>query len=180
MPGYVSQDRNQINMNRLREESGVQRVGELVVVGPPGAAKQPFLSALCPRVEIANQDIILGSLPIHEELMVYCYGISYGQGFAWDLVGRKMLGYIVIFDWFDDQSFAGSKEIIEFTSSYFNAPFIIAADIGDRVLPVPECAIRPHIGLSAMTKFMFCRSNKPDSVRKVVVTLLDLLIEKLE
>jgi len=167
-------------MQPLLEAGGIQRVGEIVIVGPPGAAKQPFLSALCPQVEITNQDIILGYLPIHDELMLYCYGISYGQGFAWDLVGRKMLGYIVIFDWFDDTAFAGSKEIVEFTASYFSAPFIIAADLSDRPLPIPESAVRPPIGLSTMSKFMFCRSSKPASVRKVVITLLDMLIEKLE
>jgi signal recognition particle receptor subunit beta len=168
------------SIHRLREESGIQRVGEIVVVGPPGAEKQPFLSSLCPHVEITNQDIILGRLPIHDELMLYCYGVSYGQGFAWDLVGRKMLGYVILFDWFDDASFAASKEIIEFTASYFSAPFIIAGDLGDRPHTVPESAVRPYIGLSTMSKFMFCRSSKPASVRKVVATLLDLLIEKLD
>jgi hypothetical protein len=168
------------SMQRSTNENGVQRVGEIVIVGPAGMAKQPFLQALCPQLHTTNQDILLGALPVNSELILYCYGITKGQGFAWDLVGRNMLGYVVLFDWYDESSFAACGEIVDFMAASFSAPFVVAADIGIRPLPVPESAVRPNIPLSPLSRFLFFQSHKPASVRKVVITLLDVLLEKLD
>ncbi len=168
------------SMQADADECAIQRVGEIVVVGPASAAKEPFLQAICPERFVANQDVLLGAMPINSELLIYCYGITHGRGFAWDLVGKKMLGYVVMFNWFDDDAYAACREIIDFTTRNFSAPFVVAADYGIRPLPVPESAIRPNIPLSPLSKFLFFQSHKPASVRKVVVTLLDVLLEKLE
>jgi len=166
-------------MQRQSKESGIQRMAEIVVVGPDGAGKRAFLQAFCPTIHETDTGILLGAMPINSELVLYCYGIGYDRSFAWDLVGRKMLGYVVCFNWFDDQAYAACREMVTFASSSFAAPFVIAADHGLQPLPVPESAVRPHIALSSSARFLFYQGHKPASVRKVVTTLLDLLLEKL-
>jgi len=161
----------------------LQKIGELVLVGPPGSAKQSFLNAFCTEVTIADQDILIGRFPINNDLVIYCYAISHDPQtppFAWDLVAKKMIGHIVLFDWADDASFQNAVNILDFTSSHFHSPYIVAADLKDEPYPVPEAAARPFILLSRAGRFMFCRSGKPASVKKTVTALVDLLLEKME
>jgi len=166
-------------MQRRSEESGIQRMAEIVVVGPEGDGKGAFLHSFCPILHETEAGILLGEMPINRELVLYCYGIGYDCSFAWDLVGRKMLGYLLCFNWFDEEAYAACREMVTFASSSFAAPFVIAADHGLQPLPVPESAVRPHIALSSSARFLFYQGHKPASVRKVVTTLLDLLLEKL-
>jgi len=166
-------------MQRQSKESGIQRMAEIVVVGPDGAGKRAFLQAFCPTIHETDTGILLGAMPINSELVLYCYGIGYDRSFAWDLVGRKMLGYVVCFNWFDDQAYAACREMVTFTSSAFSAPFVVAADLGLQPLPVPESAVRPNVPLSSSARFLFYQSHKAASVRKVAATLLDLLLDKL-
>jgi hypothetical protein len=161
----------------------LQKTGELVLVGPPGSAKQAFLNAFCPEVTIADQDILIGRFPINSDLTLYCYAISHDPAvppFAWDLVAKKMIGYIVLFDWNSDASFNSAVQILDFTTAHFNSPYIIAADLKEEPLPVPEAATRPYILMSRAGRFAFCRTGKPASVKKTVAQLIDLLLEKME
>lgn len=167
-------------MQRYADECVSSRAGEIIVVSPGGAEKEMFLQAVCANVYSGEKDLLVGILPINRELILYCYGITYDRGFAWDLVGRKMLGYVAVFDWFDDSSYAACREAITFTSASFSAPFVIAANLGLKPPPVPESAIRPNIPLSPHSKFLFFQSHKPATVKKVIITLLDVLLEKLE
>lgn len=161
----------------------MQKVGEIVIVGPPGSAKDSFLRSFCAEVTIADQDILIGRFPINNDLVVYCYGISHYPDaplFAWDLIAKKMLGYIVIFDWHKPNSFQDAKQIIAFTTTHYNTPFIIAADLQNNESDIPESATKPFILVSSNCRFMFFRSNKPATVKKVVVSLLDMLIDKID
>jgi len=166
-------------MQRRSEESGIQRMAEIVVVGPAGEGKHAFLHSFCPILHETGAGILLGELPINRELVLYCYGIGYDCSFAWDLVGRKMLGYLLCFNWFNEETYAACREMVTFASSSFATPFVVAADHGLQPLPVPESAVRPHIPLSSSARFLFYQGHKPASVRKVVTTLLDLLLEKM-
>ena len=157
------------------------RIGEIAIVGPEGAAKQSFISAVCPQVILTDQDVIFGRLEVSEDLRLFLYGIgSDGQtyDFAWDLLAQKMLGYIVLFDWYDEQSFESSKQILDFLTFRFEAPVIIAADVRDRPYPVSEKIYSPDISLDVNGRLTFCKSGDPRSIRKVVVSLLDSLIAR--
>lgn len=161
----------------------LQKVGEIVVVGPPGSAKQSFLKSFCPEVTIADQDILIGRFPVNSDLVVYIYGISHDPEsplFAWDLVAKKMIGYIVIFDWHNETSIEQTKQILDFTTHHFSTPFVLAADLQNNPCAVPEAACRPYILISNISRFMFFRSTKPATVKKVVISLLDILIHKIE
>jgi hypothetical protein len=162
------------------EESGAQKAAEIVVVGPKGTQLPAVLHALCHDARETDSGLMIAFLPVTSELTLYLYGVSDIERFAWDLVGRKMLGYVVIFDWFNPDTFHECCRFIDLASANFSAPFIVAADHGMQPLPVPENALRPDIALSPLSRFVFFQSHKPASVRKVLVTLMDVLLEKLD
>ncbi|HOT95951.1 MAG TPA: hypothetical protein PLG50_13050 [bacterium] len=167
-------------MHRTLDEGAIQRTAEIIVLGPGGAGNREFLQAFCPDLRQGCGDLLLGSLTVHRELVLYCYSIGFGQEFAWDLVGGKILGYIAHFDWFDGASYNACRDLVNDTSSDFTAPFVVAADLGLQPPPVVESAIKLDIALSPSARFLFFQKHKPASVRRVVITLLDLLLEKLE
>lgn len=169
-------------MQDLDIETELQHIGEIAIIGPTGSAKYHFIHSLCRKPIITDHDIIFGRFDVNPELSLFLYGIGYEYeqvNFAWDLVANKILGYIVLFDWYNDQSFKVAQNILDFLTAEFDAPITVAADVFDRPFPVQTSIFRPSISLSHQTQFTFCRSNNPASVKKVVVSLLDMLINRL-
>ncbi len=167
-------------MQRTEDEGAIQRAAEIIVLGPGGAGSRTFLQAFCPDLRLGREDLLLGSLTIHRELVLYCYGIGYRQSFAWDLVGTRMLGCIAHFDWFDEASYTACRDLVDDTTAAFAAPLVIAADLGQQALPVVEGALKPYTLLSPSARFLFFQSHKPATIRRVVLALLDLLLERVE
>ncbi|MBN2413300.1 hypothetical protein JXQ31_16595 [candidate division KSB1 bacterium] len=128
----------------------------------------------------SDQDIIFGNLEIENNFNLFLYGISSNgsqNNIAWDLIARKMLGYIIVFYWFDEKSFETAKKNIDFLSTRFDAPMIIAADIMDKPIPVKKSIVNPFISLSNKDKFTFFNSTSADSVKSVLISLIDVVSE---
>lgn len=159
---------------------GTQRVGEILVIGAQGADLSSFLRVFCTSVAVTDEQILIGQVDIAHALSLYCYGIeiqSQRKTVAWDLLAKKMLGYIVLCNWFEKTSFSDCKKIIGFTTSRFDAPFIVAANVGEQSLPYGENLRRPEIVLSACSRMIFYRNRNSVHIRKVMLSLVDLLLE---
>jgi hypothetical protein len=156
-----------------------KRIGEILVIGSSNSSHDSFLYSICPRVMKSDQDIIFGQLQIEQDLSLFLYGISSNGGqnkVAWDLIARKMLGYIIVFDWFDHASYDIARKNIDFIGQRFEAPLIIAADIKDKPLPVKKAIIDPYISFSGREKFTFCNSASVTSIKSVFASLIDIAI----
>ncbi len=157
-----------------------QRVGEIVIVGPPGSAKYEFINSLCKDVVITDQDVIFGRLPVGKDLLLFLYGVGYNGknfDFAWDLIAPKMLGCIILFDWYNQQSYEGANKILDFLTQQFSAPLVLAADVRSNSYPIEECLFSAGITLSSHVRFLFYRSSDANGIRRAAVSLLDALIE---
>jgi hypothetical protein len=167
-------------MRRPKSENERVKLGEIVLLGPPGSERYSFLSCFCHDLAITESDLLIGRYDVFPEIQLYFYSIgSDATEFAWDLIAQKMLGYIVLFNWHDLSSFEKCKELLDFTTLHISTPLIIAADTGEKPFVTPE-SIKDHpISLARKSRFIFCKSNHPASVKKVVVALIDLLIETL-
>ncbi len=166
--------------NPVLSRSATPRIGEILVLGAHGADVEFFLRAFCTTVVVTDQDILLGQMTVSRTLSLYCYGINPSppqKTIAWDLFAKKMLGYIVLCNWFDEASFSDCKKIIAFATRHFDAPFVVAADVGEQTLPYGETLRRPEIVLSAGSRFIFCRKHNVVHVRKVMLGLINLLLE---
>ena len=83
------------------------RIGEVLVISPPGSLNQSFINAVCQKLEHQDNDVNFGRLPINDELALHLYGLPMKQmdnPAAWDLISPKMLGYILLFDWNQSES----------------------------------------------------------------------------
>lgn len=165
-------------MNPLNTDILSQRIGEIIILDQTGEAKIPFINALCSEVKITDHDIVIGRLSVNENLILYLYGVSQPFDFQWELVAPKALGQILLFNWQDEVSFQQCQKILAFMSARYDLPFIIAADVGSGSYPVPEHIFKPNISLSQNSKFTFFSRSRKASMRKVAISLVDLLIEK--
>lgn len=154
-----------------------KKIGEILIIGSSNSSHDSFLYSTCPRVMKSDQDIIFGELKIEQDLSLFLYGVSSNGGhdkIAWDIIARKMLGYIIVFDWFDKTSFEIAKKNIDYLGQRFEAPLVIAADIKEKPLPVKKTIVDPCISFSGKEKFTFCNSKSVSSIKSVFATLVDV------
>ncbi|MBN1541468.1 hypothetical protein JW992_04940 [candidate division KSB1 bacterium] len=159
----------------------IPRIGEILVVGPSNSANLAFIEALCPNIEKGNSDFIWGQMQASSDLELFFYGlcpaVSYRE-FAWDLVAPKLLGIVVLFDWYETQA-KDIQDLVDFLIHKTAAPIICAADACHKPLPFREAVYRPPIALSRRCKFTFCQSSRATFVRRTVISLLDMLLNEL-
>jgi len=159
------------------------RIGEVALVGQGGHAKGEFIDAVCDEIVVENEHLIFGRLQINSQLVLHLYGLDHRDGDSnpsWDLVSKKLLGYVVLFDWSSAQSFEDIKTTIDMLISRYPLPIIVAANLANSLNALPAAVTDADFNISRKTHFKFCNTAKPASVRRVLVTLIDSVIDKLD
>jgi hypothetical protein len=163
------------------QSTEIPRIGEVVIVACLNSDHWSFLRAVCDHCEMTDQNVILGQSKINEELNLYLYGIHANgnlHDFAWDLLVDKMLGYVVLFDWYNYNDFSQTLETIDFLDERTDAPIVIAADVRDQAFPIASTMFEKAIPISSQGRFTYCRSADPVSVKSVLRILFDMLIDR--
>lgn len=159
------------------------RIAEIAILSPSAATQDRFIRTVCPEVDRSGQDITIGRLPINDDLMLYLYGITLsdeGGSYSWDLLFKKMLGYVMVFDWFDEKELAGVTQALDDLTARYEAPLVIAADVVDQDPPASPDVINGGITLSSEAAFLFCRGTDPRSVSTVLAALVNTALAKME
>jgi len=156
-------------------------IGEIVVVASSNSTHWSFLRSVCDQCEITNQNVVLGQITINQELFLYLYGMNANNGvvqnFAWDLLSQKMLGYVVLFDWYDFVTFPKTLQILDYLSERIEVPLVVAADVKDNA--ISEKIFERGIPISSTGQFTFCRSADRQSSKNVLRILIDIIIERI-
>ena len=157
------------------------RIGEIVVVGPPDVSKKKFLAAVCSEVNELNPTFVAGRVPIGEHLALHLYGIDLENepyNYHWELIGSKLLGFIVIYNWYNRESFEAAQKLIDYLYNRYRVPTVVAADAGDKPIPTPDNFYQDGIQLSQDCLLMFCNIADNNSIKRAYTILLDTLIER--
>lgn len=157
------------------------RIGEIAIIGPDNDIKKRFIEAVCQQIEVSNEQLTFGRMPIDEQLVLHLYGISLQKNqtkVLWDLLVRKMLGYVILFSWESPQSFDLIKPTVDELTSRYEASLVVAANVDNGSLPVPQTLINEGIAITTDARLTFCDVSKPESIRRVLLTLVNLLIDK--
>ena len=169
-------------MTSFQTQNEIQRTGEIVVISSYDTENNNFIKAVCPEIHQTNQNIMYGRLDISETLCLLLYGIGFASNksnFAWELIARKILGYIVLFDWYEGKSFSETKEILDFLTNQLNAPILVVGELKKNQTGFQQNVYTPSISLSNQVKFTMCHSSNVSSVNKVLISFLDTLIERM-
>lgn len=158
------------------------RIGEIAVISSGNEEKQLFIKSVCEHLEITTENITFGRFPINAQLVLHLYGLTLqaeSPAVAWDLLAQKCLGYIVLFPWQDAGALESLKPVLDLLANKYEATMVVAAHTPAGNPSVPPALFESSIALTAEGKLMFCDARRPASARKVLLALIDSLLDKI-
>lgn len=166
-------------MALLTIQKDAQRIGEIVVVGPSISLQKRLITHLCNEVILTNTNTVFGRSRITHELQLFFYGIGEKeqyQDFAWDIVGRKMLGYMIVFNWYDSHAFQETQLLVDQLTQQTNAHSIIVGDVADSFLSIHSGVFEHGFTLSSKLSFVLWNSAEKKNAKNSMRILLDAVI----
>ncbi len=150
-------------------------------MGPDILPKQQFIKAVCDEIVVENNDLVFGRLQINEQLVIHLYGLEFTDTEiepALDLVSKKLLGYVFLFNWGRQDSYSEVVSTIDSLTSRYNLPLVIAANLQNGSTEIPSQMLNVDFDISSEGQFTFFRLSDPESVRNVLVMLINSVIDK--
>jgi signal recognition particle receptor subunit beta len=128
---------------------------------------------------MADEGTIFGRISMNQDLSLFLYGINDKNQIGdihWHMFSRKVLGTIVLFKWGDQVSLAGTKKRIEYFTSEYNFPIVIAANSNGRNVKITDTVANYAIALTSKVKFIFYQNTDLTSMKNVLLTLINTVI----
>ncbi len=157
------------------------RIGEIALLGPERENQYKFIRAACQQIEMQSSPLLFGRIFINKELVLHLYGLCVPENelnMSWDVIAKKLLGYIVLFNWEDLKSYERVKSTVDFLTRRYDMPLLIAANVSEEMLNLPMDIINQNIDLAPQCDFTFFNVENPKSVKQVLIKLLDSVIER--
>lgn len=169
---------------------------KIIVTGPFAAGKTQFIKTISEIDVVETEKVItskdekdvkdrttvamdFGRITIDKDLVLYLFGTP-GQSrfeFMWDILSEGALGVIVLVDSTKGESIIEARKIIDFFHTKLNVPYIVAANKQDLPKAWPPEYIRTYLDLDESVKVVPCVATDRESVKKVLLELLDLVIK---
>lgn len=169
---------------------------KMVVTGPFNAGKTEFIQTVSeidvvsterkitsPEERIKETTTVamdFGRITVDDSLVLYLFGTP-GQkrfDFMWEILSEGMLGFIVMVDSTRPETFREARSILEAFRAFSPTPYVVAASKQD----LPDAwdieDMRVALRLEDGVKILPCVSTEKDTVKNVLLELLDsILIE---
>lgn len=159
------------------------RIAEIAVVGPGAQAKYDFIKAVSDELEIQNESLIFGRIQINDQLILHLYGLDYSETEflpSWDLVTKKLLGYVVLFNWGEKGALSTVKSLLDTLAHRYSLPLIVVANLVDGETEFPARLLDKELNLSDQSHFVFCNVSDPASVKNALIILINTVLEQLK
>lgn len=157
------------------------RIGEIAIVGPHAKEKRAFINSISKSVKNISENLTFGEYQINNQLVLHLYGISIENetdSVSWDLIAPKLLGYVAIFRWGDVESFRRIQTIVNQLMNQYN-PYIVVVGHNESRLPKLPHPLEQGISVEKNGVFTFCNVENEDSVKSVLLTLVDKIISQM-
>ncbi len=158
------------------------RIGEIAIIGPHQEEKRAFIHSIADSVEVENEKLTFGRLVVNNQLVLHLYGFAVdeqGQSVSWDLISNKLLGFVVLFRWGDADSFRKVQKLVDYLTEQYSATVIVAGHTEGKVPHLPA-AFHFGIPIDKRGAFIFCNVKEAVSVRKVLLALIDQIIDQMD
>ena len=168
---------------------------KMVVTGPFNAGKTSFIGAVSEIPVVHTERKIsddtrtvkesttvamdFGRITVDKDLVLYLFGTP-GQkrfDFMLEILSEGMLGFIVLVDSARPETFREARTILDTFRSYSNTPFIIAANKQDDADAWPPEDLKIAMGLDDHIRVLPCVSMLKESVKDILVQLLEVILE---
>jgi small GTP-binding protein len=171
---------------------------KVVVTGPFNAGKTTFIKAVSEITVLSTERQIsdtsgegsgettvamdFGRITISDDVVLYLFGTP-GQerfSFMWETLSEGMLGFVLLVDAEDPDSFEDAKSMIAFFRNMSDVPFVVAAN---KVPPTDVSAlraVRSAIGLDEDSALLPVDARDRDSVKAVLLGLLYRILDSMD
>lgn len=165
---------------------------KIVVSGPYASGKTQFINTIS-EIETVKTEVKttragekekkdyttvamdFGRIKIDDEHTLYLFGTP-GQSrfdFMWDILGKGMVGLVVLVDSTDPATFHEARRIINYFESRYPAPFVVGCNKQDLKGAWSPEDIRTALDLGDDAKVLPLVSTDKQSVKNVLLVLLD-------
>ncbi len=171
---------------------------KMVISGAVNAGKTEFIKAIS-EIEVVSTErratddtklikkettvaMDFGRIAIGPDLVVHLFGTP-GQkrfDFMWEILSEGMLGLVILVDSTRPETFRETNRIIDFFVSYRDTPYVVAANKQDRPNAWAPDELRLALRLPPNVPVMPCVASSRESVRGVLLALLDVIMERSE
>ncbi len=169
---------------------------KIVVTGAYSAGKSQFIRTIS-EIEVVETEagvsdaeeltlkdhttvaLDFGTITINPEVAVYLFGTP-GQerfDFMWEILSVGCMGYVVMVDSTRPAHLKEAVNVIKQFSSITQVPFVVAANKQDDPTCLPIEYVRYRLGLPASIPVIPCIATELESVKNVLLTLLDRVNE---
>ncbi len=171
---------------------------KMVVTGPFNAGKTEFIQTVSeidvvsterkissPQERIKETTTVamdFGRITVDDNLVLYLFGTP-GQkrfDFMWEILSEGMLGFIVMVDSTRPETFREARSILEAFRAFSPTPYVVAASKQD----LPDAweleDMRVALRLEDGVKIIRCVSTEKDSVKTILIELLESILQELE
>ncbi len=165
---------------------------KIVISGPYAAGKTQFINTISEietvktearttkagekeKKEYTTVAMDFGRIKIDDEHVLYLFGTP-GQSrfdFMWDILGKGMVGLVVLVDSTDPATFHEARRIINYFESRYPAPFVVGCNKQDLKGAWSPDDIRTALDLGDEIKVLPLVSLNKESVKNVLLELLE-------
>ncbi|MDZ4179499.1 MAG: ATP/GTP-binding protein [Coriobacteriia bacterium] len=171
---------------------------KVVVTGPFNAGKTTFIKAVSEITVLSTERQVseasgegggettvamdFGRITVSDEVVLYLFGTP-GQerfSFMWETLSEGMLGFVLLVDVTDADSFADAMSMIRFFRQMSDVPFVVAANkvAADDLEAIRE--VRNRLELEDSVPLLPVDAREKDSVKAVLLGLLYEILESMD
>ncbi|MFQ5650769.1 MAG: hypothetical protein ACE5IY_12570 [bacterium] len=160
-------------------KQSTMRIGEIAIVSPAYQVRRQFIQAASDELVIQTEKLMFGRVKINDQLILHLYGLDYQDGDnnpSWDLVSKKLLGYVILYSWNKPATLDSIKDTVDLLLARYRIPVVVAAAMDGSPESAPSVLLNIDFNIAQNSEFTFCNTADRESVRKVLVVLIDSVI----
>lgn len=179
--------------------SGASRQAKVVITGPYGAGKTTLIQTMSEIAVLSTERQLshsggmpgkhdttvamdFGRITLDDELALLLFGTP-GQrrfDFMWQILAEGMIGFVVLVDASRPSSFPEAADILRFFTDVAEVPFVVAVNKGEGQHDGGIARTRRELSLPDGVRCVAVDARHKDSVREVLVQLLEAAVEDVE
>lgn len=179
--------------------AGGARQAKMVVTGPYGVGKTTLvqtmseIAVLSTERDVDGGDALpgkrgttvamdFGRITLDDDLALLLFGTP-GQrrfDFMWQILAEGMIGFIVLVDASRPESYTEARDILEFFTDVAEVPFVVAVNKNGGHPDGGVAHARAELGLPDGVRCVACDARDKDSVRGVLLALLEAALEDVD
>lgn len=170
---------------------------KVVVTGPFNAGKTTFIKAVSEITVLSTERQVsdasgegsgettvamdFGRITVSDDVVLYLFGTP-GQerfSFMWETLSEGMLGFVLLVDVLDNDTFEDAKAMIAFFREMSDVPFVVAVNKVDSKDSEAIRQLRDSLGLDDAVPLLPVDARDRDSVKAVLLGLLYEILESM-